>query len=357
MSRLVTAWLRFCNQRFRRTVRLPTMSGMSTPTATVRRPRHAAFLLAAVLAIAWGLAGCSSSGDSTSSGAADAAYDAGGGDGGEAEAAEGNGGDSLTSTGAADDDRSIIITGAMYMTVDDPIEVADRATALVERAGGRIDSRSERAASEYEGGWAELTMRIPTRGLDSVVEDLRALGTVDEFSTDSADVTREVQDLDAKISTLRASTDRIQALLADAEKIADIITLEDELAGRQAELEGLEARQRGLDDRVAMSTIALSLTTEPVVFVDDSPSSFWSGLVSGWNGLMAFLTGTLVVVGVLLPWLGLAALIAAAVLVTVRIARARKARRAPAVSPAPPAEPALAPASGSGPDSGGTAGD
>jgi len=161
-----------------------------------------------------------------------------------------------------------------------------------------------------------------------VVNDLRQLGTVDHFATEARDVTTEVTDMDAKISTLRASTDRIQGLLLKAESIADIITLENELASRQAELQSLEAQQRGLHDQVAMSTIDLSLTTKPIVIVDDSPKNFWDGLVSGWNALVGFVAGVLVVFGVLLPWLALIALVVVPVVFAARARKSRIARRA-----------------------------
>ncbi|WP_296667814.1 DUF4349 domain-containing protein [Demequina sp.] len=304
-------------------------------------------VIAAILALGWGLAGCTS-GSSDSSGVAPGAPDAAYGEGGVAEA----GGNDAAATDASTEDRSVIITGEMYMTVQDPIKAADQASGLVEVAGGRIDARRETAPTEYDGGSAYLTLRIPADDLDAVVDRLRELGTVDEYSTTSADVTREVTDLEAQISTLRASTARIESLLAEAEDISDIITLENELDSRQAQLESLEARQRGLDDQVSMSTIALSLTTEPVVIVDDAPQTFLGGLESGWNALTDFLTGALVVTGVLLPWLAAVALVGIVVLVAVRAARSRRARMTAASLPAPeaPREPAPAgePAAGDG---------
>lgn len=303
--------------------------------ATPRIVRRGA-VVAAILGLVWGLAGCTSGASDSTTGGAGAAP-------GQGEQAEAGGDDAAAADGSGDD-RSVIVTGAMYITVEDPIAAADRAAGIVQSAGGRIDARRETAPSEHDAGLARLTLRIPADDLDSVVEDLRELGTVDEFSTDSADVTREVTDVEARISTLRASTGRLEALLTHAEDISDIIALEDELAGRQAELESLEARQRGLDDQVSMSTIDLSLTTEPVVIVDDSPRTFWGGLESGWNGLTDFLTGALVVTGVLVPWLGAATLVVAVVLVAARATRSRGARgtAASSVAPEAPGEPASA---------------
>ncbi len=287
----------------------------------MRRARRIGVIAGLIVAVA-ALSGCSSSSDSSS--AADAGY---GGDAQQGAPAADGAAANESGGGEPATDRSIIITGAMYMTVDDPIASADRATGIVQNAGGRIDARSETAPDEHYGGSASLTMRIPSNRLDAVVDDLRKLGTVDQFSTDSYDVTTEVADLEAQISTLRASTDRIQALLIEAEDISDIITLENELARRQAELQSLEARQRGLDDQVSMSTIDLSLTTEPVVVVDDSPETFWDGLVSGWDGLVAFLSGALVILGVILPWAALGGLIFLSVTAVVRARKSRIARR------------------------------
>lgn len=294
------------------------MSTMSTRThATSRRARRGG-VAAALVMVAGVLAGCSSSADSAGSGG-DAAFAGADVEAGAEAPAEVNKASAV--------DRSVIITGTMYMTVADPIAVADQVAGIVQSAGGRIDARSETAPDENYGGSATLTLRIPSDDLDAVVDRLRELGTVDQFSTDSYDVTIEVTDVEAQISTLRASTERIEALLVEAKDISDIITLENELDGRQAELEGLEARQRGLSDQVSMSTINLSLTTEPVVIVDDSPETFWDGLVSGWTALVAFLSGALVIFGVLLPWITLMALIALAVVVAVRAGTSRKARR------------------------------
>ena len=307
-------------QRLAVAKRLTNMSTMSEERGgTVRRLLRIGVIAGLIVAMG-ALAGCSSSSDSSSSGAEDGA-DAAYAEGGTQE-------DSAANAAPEDQDRSLIVTGELYITVEDPLVAADQAANIVQSAGGRIDARSETAPQGRDGGSASLTLRIPADELDRVVDDLRELGTVDHFATNARDVTTEVTDLKAKISTLRDSTDRIQALLADAKDIKDIITLEDELASRQAELQSLEAQQRGLNDQVSMSTIDLSLTTEPVVIVDDSPQTFWDGVVSGWNGLVSFVSVALVILGVLLPWVALAALITVAVIGAVRVRRSRAQRRA-----------------------------
>ncbi len=290
-------------------------------------------VIAVLIAATGALAGCSSSGDSST------AMDGGNAGGGDVAYAADSAQEGAAAAPAAAEDRSLIVTGELFITVENPLTAADRAASIVRDAGGRVDARSETAPQGRDGGSASLTLRIPADQLDQAVDDLGELGTVDHFATSARDVTTEVTDLEAKISTLRASTKRIQGLLADAKDIKDIITLEDELASRQAELQSLEAQQRGLDDQVSMSTIELSLTTEPVVIVDDSPQTFWDGVVSGWNGLIAFVSAALVVVGVLLPWAVLVGLVTVAVVWAVRARGSRARREAAAPTATPPAAP------------------
>jgi hypothetical protein len=300
------------------------MNIMSTPILTAPRRTRRGIVFASLVATAAVLAGCSSATESAANYGSDGAGAPATGFEVDAAYTDSKAPEMDQSSTA---DRSVIITGAMYMTVEDPIAMADQAANIVRNAGGRIDARSETAPDDHNGGSASLTLRIPSSKLDAVVDALRELGTVDQFSTDSYDVTTEVTDLEAEISTLRASTARIESLLLEAKDISDIITLESELDRRQAELQSLEAQQRGLTDQVSMSTIGLSLTTEPVVIVDDSPETFWEGLVSGWDAFVGFLSGVLVVIGILLPWIALLALIALPV-VLVR-ARARKSLSTP----------------------------
>jgi len=63
---------------------------------------------------------------------------------------------------------------------------------------------------------------------------------------------------------------------------------------------------------------------------------FLDGLGTGWRALVSALGAAVVVLGVLLPWLAVAALVTAGALVLVRLARRRSAV---AASPAQPEEP------------------
>jgi len=283
--------------------------------ATMRR----ILLPTALLATALVLTGCSAAGGPSSSDQsapqAPVAVDGGGGQ----EFS------STADTAAPGVDRQVITTGWVTVKVESPLDAAREAVRITERAGGRVDGRSEYAPQgDSDGGSATLTLRVPADDLTGILDDLKALGQVQEVSLNSSDVTMETQDLDARISALSASIDRLLALLATATDTDALITLETAISDRQAELESLEAQRRYLADQVAMSTITLQLVTETVV-PEPEPATFWDGLVAGWNGFVGFFSGLLVVLGVLVPWLILGAIVTLVVVVLVRRARARRA--------------------------------
>ncbi len=232
----------------------------------------------------------------------------------------------------AGDDREVITNGYLTITAESPVEAADEAVAIVEGVGGRIDSRTEYAPVDGDDGRASLTLRIPADELTGTLDALEELGEVEEVSIQSDDVTREVQDLDARITALEASTERLLTLMATATDTKALIELESAISERQAELESLQAQRRGLDDQVSLSTVTLDLISEAESPVDE-PDTFLTGLIAGWESLLAFLTGLLVVLGVLLPWLLLLGLLGLIVLLVLR----RRRKRARAVG-APAAE-------------------
>tara|TARA_R110002124_G_scaffold62227_1_gene170330 strand:+ start:1746 stop:2747 length:1002 start_codon:yes stop_codon:yes gene_type:complete len=215
--------------------------------------------------------------------------------------------------------REVITTGYMTVTVESPDTSTAEAIRITESVGGRVDGRSEYAPSEGNRGSSTLTLRIPASELTDALDKFKELGTLQEVSTNAEDVTMQSRDLEARITALDASVDRLLALLTKASDTETLVQLETAISSRQGELESLKSQKRYFDDQVAMSTLTLTL-----VSVADAPSvepdTFLDGLAAGWAGLLAFFAGLLVLLGVLLPWLVLLAIIAGIVFLIVRAA-------------------------------------
>jgi hypothetical protein len=284
----------------------------------MRHSRTARVLIPVLIALSLGLAGCAASGSASSGGSVGVAPAPA--IGSEDGSKSGPSATDTTVTDAAA--RQVVQTGYATVVVTKPLDAATQAIAITDAAGGRVDGRTENAPTNGDSGSATLTLRIPAAALDATLEKLKGLGRVQEVSLSAADVTMQSQDLNARITALSASIDRLLALLSTATDTNALITLEGAISDRQGQLESLEAEQRYLADQVSMATLTLNLISDTQA-APVHPGTFFSGLELGWRALVNFFTGLLVVLGVLLPWLLLAAAITALTLGAVRLARRR----------------------------------
>ena len=302
-------------------------SGSSVVTMT-RSARS--LLIGTVLVLSsLSLAGCSAA----TSGSAPHLSNGGGSEAIAPDASGGSGSKSDAGSGSTAD-RSVVITGTLTVTAAKPLDAADKAVSIVESAGGRVDGRTENAASNGDSGSAQLVLRIPAAKLTPTLDALKKLGRADQVETSSTDVTTQTQDLGARIDALRASITRLLQLEAGATDTTNLIAIETAISDRQGELESLEAQQRGLDDQISMSTITMMLRSDAAA-PPVKPADFWTGLGTGWHAFAAFWAGTLVVFGVLLPWLAFFGVATLVTLLIVRLVRRRETRRATAAATPP----------------------
>ncbi|MGK5173143.1 DUF4349 domain-containing protein [Geodermatophilus sp. CPCC 205761] len=239
-----------------------------------------------------------------------------------------------------DPDRQVVTTATASVAVEDPADGAQRVSVLVEAAGGRVEERTEQAASGedgVDGAAADLVVRVPADALTGVLADLEDLGDVESVSVSRSDVTATAVDLDARIAALQTSVARLQALMDSAATTEALLAAEDALSERQAQLESLQSQRALLADQVELSTLSVHLRPFGVAPAG-GPEGFLDGLGTGWRALVTALGAAVVVLGVLLPWLAVAVLVAAGVLVPLRLMRRRSAVEAP-VPPVPPVPP------------------
>ncbi|MGA1563349.1 MAG: DUF4349 domain-containing protein [Pontimonas sp.] len=221
---------------------------------------------------------------------------------------------------AASFEPDIIRTGYLSLSVDSPSETADQITDVVEAAGGRIASRSDYTPVDYGQPSSYLEARIPYDVLDATVETIQELGDVQEVSLNSVDVSLQKVDLDARIGVLEAAIERLNELLAEAASTSDLIAVESALSERQAELDSLQSQRDYLSDQTLFATLSISLIT-PANATPAEPDGFLDGIVRGWESILAFFAGTIVWAGILVPWLGLAAVVIAMILLLRRLRR------------------------------------
>lgn len=203
------------------------------------------------------------------------------------------------------DDRAIIFTGSISVRVDDVDAAAARVAAIATAAGGFVGG--DKRTSDNQRSQATLTLRVPSGKFGGAVDEVSKLGKQESRDINTEDVTEEVVDLDAKITSQQASVARTRALFTQAKTISEIVSVEAELGKREAELATLQARKRKLDDLTTLSTITATLLGPEAPAAakpadESDKAGFLSGLRTGWHGFLGALGVLLAVLGFLLPF-------------------------------------------------------
>jgi hypothetical protein len=215
--------------------------------------------------------------------------------------------------------RALVRTAQLSVDADDPVAATRRVRLAVAGAAGTVAQESSTDSG------AQLTIRVPADRLDQLIDSIAGLGHVTQRTSQVVDATEDVIDLDARVASQRASVDRVRALLAQARSIGDVVSVESELTRREADLDSLTGRLNALKDQVALSTLTVDVDKAPVTATENPrPTGFLAGLTAGWEGLQTTASATGAVVGFLVPFLPVVAVLLGLVWLGRRIARTRR---------------------------------
>ncbi len=154
----------------------------------------------------------------------------------------------------ASGERLLVRRASLEVAVQDVAVATRAAEALARELGGFVESSRTRV-----DGPSRLVVRIPEPRLEEGLDRLAALGEERERSLAARDVTDEVADVEARLRSARALRDRLRALLARAEEVEEVLSIEKELARVQLEVETLEARLERLRGDVALARVDVAL--------------------------------------------------------------------------------------------------
>lgn len=184
------------------------------------------------------------------------------------------------------------------------------------------------------GRYGELVARIPTERFQAFLDDADSRMDIVRRHVDVQDITEYYYDNEARIALLETRYAKLEEHLRSAERMEDIIALEQEMSEILSELDELKGTRRHLDHQVAYST--LTIEVREVVRssgVAASRKGVGSRMGEAFNGTLRaigvfFENAAVFLVGAL-PLLLILAVIALAVLLCVRAGKKRRAKKLP----------------------------
>ena len=229
-------------------------------------------------------------------------------------------GGQVADAGAAVPTLLIIRTGTLELEVSDIATAVRDADAGVARAGGYVSGSTQSA----DGGdrLAEATYRIPSANWQPTLDTLHGLASrilSEEIKTD--EVTGQVVDLAARIANLKATEAALQAIMAKANRISDVLDVQEQLTSTRGEIERLVADKEHLQDQASYGslTVTFRLPPAPAPTVTPKPIKGWDPAtdVASAAGKLVWIGQATTTAGIWLAIVGLPLLIGASVLLFV----------------------------------------
>lgn len=190
-------------------------------------------------------------------------------------------------------DKSKIIRNAwMQCEIKDYDAYKGGIYSTIEKYGGFVSNENEQRNSDQLRN--ELEIKVSSRNFDSLIsalERVEGIAHVDHKRTSSEDVGEEFYDLEARIKAKREVEKRYLDILSKARTIKDVLSVEEQLRVIREEIEARQGRLNYLKDRIARSTIYLTIY-ENLDYTGERPdrpgffNKLGKALRGGWNGIL-----------------------------------------------------------------------
>jgi TolA-binding protein len=160
---------------------------------------------------------------------------------------------------STDIQRMIVRTSNITLVVGDVVTALDKITNLAEDNQGYVVSSNKWKDNGSTLG--TITIRVPAGQFDSAMSALRNMSDeVTAENTSSQDVTQEYVDLNSTLKNLQATEAQLLQIMTKADKVPDIMAVQEQLTNIQGQIETTKGRMQYLEQTAATSLITVSLT-------------------------------------------------------------------------------------------------
>lgn len=201
-----------------------------------------------------------------------------------------------TNLSGALDNAKMIYTADVTLQTKEYDTAYDALNALVSELGGYFERRELDQGSSYRSVYC--VVRVPAEQFTPFLDRSGTIATMTYRNESSENVSEAYYDLESRLVTQRTKLDRLQELLAQAESMEDIITIESAISETELTIEQLTGNLRHYDSLIGYATINVSLrevyrlSTEqeaPVTFGARLATACKRGLTNGVSNLEDFL--------------------------------------------------------------------
>src|SRR5690606_29926274 len=102
---------------------------------------------------------------------------------------------------------------------------------IINKHNGYIENSNISYNNDYNNKilkYAQYTIRVPKENVDRFTKEMDSIGNIVSQNSSKQDITKQYYDTESRLNVLKIKEERILALLEKAEKMEDIITIENQ---------------------------------------------------------------------------------------------------------------------------------
>ncbi|AFZ11712.1 hypothetical protein Cri9333_0793 [Crinalium epipsammum PCC 9333] len=130
---------------------------------------------------------------------------------------------------------------------------------IQKQQGDLLSLESNKPYQQNSGQTATMQMRVPQAKLESSLDSIAQLGTVERRTLTAEDVSNQLVDNAARLRNFRKQESTLLKIMERAGSIPNVLQVSNELSQVRQSIEQLDAQLKSLRNQVAYSTITLSL--------------------------------------------------------------------------------------------------
>lgn len=214
--------------------------------------------------------------------------------------------DSGDKTNALTVDRKLVKKGDISLNVTSIDDFKNKVNELAGKYKGYVYSSNLNESTGYR--YLNITIKVSSENFDAALNELGTFGRVQSTSMNVMDVTTQFMDLEARLKTLKVKEQTLTSLLAKAEKIEDILNIENNLQYTRQEIEFNEGQLNVLKNSSDYSEIYISAndnkgldTTQPQNPIERFMKSLGDGLRYWGNAVINLVDSAIFLLPVLIP--------------------------------------------------------
>lgn len=168
-----------------------------------------------------------------------------------------------------------LIVQSIHQTTESITEI------IKKQQGDILKFEAQKSPDNSQRQTAYLEFRVPQQRLETTLNALAKLGTVENQMITAEDVSDQLVDVQARLRNLRKSEEMILKIMERSGSVGDVLKAANELSTIRESIERIDAQLRNLQNQVAYSTINLRI--ESLVSVSPAQENLGSRVQETWG--------------------------------------------------------------------------